>query len=413
MPALRSHLTLFICFGLAFFCFVIESVSHPFPDDFIKAPSLAWEFQTGGPIYSSPVIEKETVYFGSLDSNLYALNLKTGQLKWKFKTGGDIRSTILLDRNHIYCVSGDGCLYAIEKENQQLRWKFEGRDDRKYELFSFADYFQSSPVAVGNTIFFGSGDGYVYAVDKVTGKLIWEYKTGSVVHSSPAVQNNKVYVGSFDGNFYALNAQDGHLEWKYKSVGHEYFPKGEMQGSPVIYEELVFVGSRDYQLYALNAETGKEIWKKKFPKGWAMAKPVIRDGVLYVGTSDDKVLAAINPRTGEAIWQADVKFNVFGAAAFSNTLAYVGTLMGRLYAIDVKSGKVRWEINNPLYEKNRLNYFKEDDTYRNDIQSIIKKNDDFLKMYYDLGAIFSAPAVTQNYIIVTSTDAKVYSYVRK
>lgn len=87
--------------------------------------------------------------------------------------------------------------------------------------------------------------------------------------------------------------------------------------------------------------------------------------------------------------------------------------MGRLYAIDVKSGKVRWEINNPLYKKNRLNYFKEDDTYRNDIQSIIKKNDDFLKMYYDLGAIFSAPAVTQNYIIVTSTDAKVYSYVRK
>lgn len=394
-------------------CTVIETAAQPFPDDFIKAPSLAWEFQTGGPIYSSPVIEKETVYFGSLDSTLYALNSKTGQLKWKFKTEGDIRSNVLLDDNCLYCVSGDGCLYAIGKKNQQLHWKFKGRGDRKYELFSFADYFQSSPVAAGNTIFFGSGDGYIYAVDKTTGTLIWEYQTGAVVHSSPAVHHNKVYVGSFDGNFYALNAKDGHLEWKYKSLGHQYFPKGEMQGSPVIYEDLVFAGSRDYQLYALNAETGKEVWKKKFPKGWAMAKPVIRDEILYVGTSDDKVLAALNPRTGEAIWQADVKFNVFGATSFSKNLAYVGTLMGRLYAIDVKSGTVRWEINNPLYEKNRLNYFKEDDTYRNDIQTIIKKNDDFLTLYYDLGAIFSAPAITQNYIIVTSTDTKVYGYVRK
>lgn len=72
-----------------------------------------------------------------------------------------------------------------------------------------------------------------------------------------------------------------------------------------------------------------------------------------------------------------------------------------------------WEINNSLYEKNRLNYLKEDNTYRNDIQTIIKQNDDFLTLYYDLGAIFSAPAVTQKYIIVTSTDAKIYGYVRK
>jgi outer membrane protein assembly factor BamB len=413
MPIVHSRLIRFICFGLILFCSHIKSAAQPFPDDFLKAPSLRWGFQTGGPIYSSPVIDKETVYFGSLDSTLYALNSTNGQLKWKFKTGGDIRSTILLDDKSLYCISGDGCLYAIGKKNQQLRWKFKGRGDRKYELFSFADYFQSSPVAEGNTIFFGSGDGYVYAVDKTTGTLIWEYQTGSVVHSSPAIHHGKVYVGSFDGYLYALNAKDGHLEWRYKSMGHQYFPKGEMQGSPVIHENLVFVGSRDYQLYALNTETGKEVWKKKFPKGWAMAKPVIRDGVLYVGTSDDKVLAALNPRTGEPIWQADVKFNVFGATAFSENLAYVGTLMGRLYAIDLKSGKVMWEINNPLYEKNRLNYFKEDDTYRNDIQTIIKKNDDFLTLYYNLGAIFSTPVVTQKYIIVTSTDAKIYGYVRK
>jgi outer membrane protein assembly factor BamB len=172
----------------------------------------------------------------------------------------------------------------------------------------------------------------------------------------------------------------------------------------------VFIGSRDYQLYALNAETGKEVWKKQFPKGWAMGKPVVREGVLYVGTSDDKVLAALKPETGETIWQSDVKFNIFGGVAFSKNRLYVGTLMGRLYAIDLQSGQIQWLINNTLYEKNRLRYLKEDDTYRNDIQTIIKKNDDFLTMYYNLGAIFSTPVIAQDMLIFSSTDGNVYGY---
>lgn len=122
MPALHSRLIQFICFGMIFFCYGVKSAAQPFPDDFSKAPSLAWEFQTGGPIYSSPVIDKETVYFGSLDSNLYALNSTTGQLKWKFKTG----STVLLDDNSLYCASGDGCLYAIGKKINNYAGNLKG-----------------------------------------------------------------------------------------------------------------------------------------------------------------------------------------------------------------------------------------------------------------------------------------------
>jgi outer membrane protein assembly factor BamB len=36
-------------------------------------------------------------------------------------------------------------------------------------------------------VYFGSGDGNLYALDSATGELRWKFKTGDVVHASPAL----------------------------------------------------------------------------------------------------------------------------------------------------------------------------------------------------------------------------------
>jgi len=43
----------------------------------------------------------------------------------------------------------------------------------------------------------------------LTGALRWNYGTGNEVHSSPAVVGGTVYIGSYDHNVYALNANTG------------------------------------------------------------------------------------------------------------------------------------------------------------------------------------------------------------
>jgi len=49
---------------------------------------LLWEFATGDKISSSPTIGPDgTVYFGSFDNKVYALDGKTGAKKWEFETG--------------------------------------------------------------------------------------------------------------------------------------------------------------------------------------------------------------------------------------------------------------------------------------------------------------------------------------
>jgi outer membrane protein assembly factor BamB len=388
-----------------------QQANSYFPD-YTKAPSPAWTFTGTAPIYSSPVLNEGLVFFGSLDSNLYVLDAAMGTLQWKYKTGGDIRSTVAIKDNIVFLVSGDGCLYALDKNTRKLLWKFQSRGDRKYELYSFADYVQSSPVVIGNSVFFGSGDGYVYAVNTANGKKIWEYKTGSVVHSTPAVSNDQLFIGSFDGYLYALDPATGKEKWKIKSLGQRYFPIGEMQGSPVVFHNMVFAGSRDFNLYARDANKGHGLWNRYFSRGWAMATPVIRDSILYVGTMDDRLLLALNPYNGNILWQTDMKFNVFGAVAFSENMLYAGTLLGRLYGVDIRSGKIIWQLNNKRYEQNRLMYLKEDDSYRDDIGRLMQKEENILKMYYDLGAIFSTPVLSPEYLIVTSTDGSVYAFKR-
>ncbi|MES2276669.1 MAG: PQQ-binding-like beta-propeller repeat protein [Bacteroidota bacterium] len=51
-------------------------------------PGVNWQFKAKGAIIASPVVNDGLVYFGSLDSSFYALDVKTGSVRWKFGTGG-------------------------------------------------------------------------------------------------------------------------------------------------------------------------------------------------------------------------------------------------------------------------------------------------------------------------------------
>src|ERR1700746_3926835 len=74
----------------------------------------------------------------------------------------------------------------------------------------------SSPAVAGNTVYFGSNDHRLYAVDLESGAKKWEFKTDGRVASSPAVANGLVYFLSYDANFYSVDAATGALKWKFK-----------------------------------------------------------------------------------------------------------------------------------------------------------------------------------------------------
>ena len=89
--------------------------------------TLKWKFGTNGKVESSPAIGADgTIYVGSADDNLYALN-PDGSQKWAFATGGAVVSSPAIGADGtIYVGSAHDNLYAITDNgaSASLKWKF-------------------------------------------------------------------------------------------------------------------------------------------------------------------------------------------------------------------------------------------------------------------------------------------------
>jgi outer membrane protein assembly factor BamB len=83
---------------------------------FNLAGSKTWQFETAGKIWSSPSASEydKQLYFGSLDSFIYGINIQTGNQEWKFPTMGSIDSSPCLSDGMLYVGSRDGILYCFE-----------------------------------------------------------------------------------------------------------------------------------------------------------------------------------------------------------------------------------------------------------------------------------------------------------
>jgi outer membrane protein assembly factor BamB len=161
-----------------------------------------WSYPTGNSVNSSSAIGSDgTIYIGSNDNYLYAIN-PDGSLEWKYETGGGLESSspAIGSDGTIYFGSGDNCFYAVNP-NGTLKWKYET-----------GNWIVGSPaIGSGGTIYFGSGDNYLYAVNP-NGTLKWKYETGDHLRSSPTIGNNgTIYIGSGDFNFYAMSSDSNGL----------------------------------------------------------------------------------------------------------------------------------------------------------------------------------------------------------
>jgi hypothetical protein len=100
-----------------------------------KPGTVLWEFETGGNVYSSPAIGPDgTVYVGSHDNKLYAINPKSGVKLWEFETGGYVSSSPAIGSDGtVYVGSYDKKLYALKTNSKgpaKSPWPMRGQNAR-------------------------------------------------------------------------------------------------------------------------------------------------------------------------------------------------------------------------------------------------------------------------------------------
>ncbi|MBD3400605.1 MAG: PQQ-binding-like beta-propeller repeat protein [Candidatus Coatesbacteria bacterium] len=228
-----------------------------------------WRFKTGDWVFATPFVAGGRVFVGSYDDHLYCLEADTGREIWRYEVGGDIKSSPYVWRDKVYFGADDSRLYCLEADSAEpeLLWRF-----RDPELWN---YIRSRIVVFDGRVFFGSLNNQIYAVDALTGELLWRHKTTNTVeagglvageladgrefavghsHRRPTVDRPEdieprsayLYIGSANNSLYCLDVADGSLAWFYATQGH-------VLTDPDFHDGVVYFGSQDGHLYAVRS----------------------------------------------------------------------------------------------------------------------------------------------------------------
>ncbi len=315
--------------------------------------TLKWVFSTGGSIHSSPAVVDGTVYIGSRDSKLYALDATNGTKRWEYQTGSWVESSPAIVNGVVYFGSNDGKLYALDAHSGKKLWDFK----TKYTVMS-------SPAVADGIVFFGADDYYLYALDAAKGTKLWDFKSEGCIKSSPVVANGIVYTGSESDFCYALHAQNGRLRLHFKS----YFT---VLSSPVVSDNTVYFSNSDGFLYAFSANARSLLWEHDIRPYWlqlwafglgvpapplqsgflwqlklgivANSSPVVAGDTLFIG-SDNKLLA-IDLQSHQKRWEFKTRGVITSSPAVVGTTVYVGSEDGNLYAVNAITGEKLWNIS--------------------------------------------------------------------
>ena len=326
-------------------------------ESIFRIAGARWKFATGGPVESSPAVADEIVYFGSGDGRLYAADLATGREIWHFDVGAAVDGSPAVDATAVYVTSRNRRLAAVDRATGRQKWTLSFAEDLPF-TWGY-EVFLSSPALAGDSLYVGAGDGGVYRVRAVDGKVVWRFPTGGRVRSSPAVADGVVYAGSFDGVLYAIDTRSGKLRWKYATEGASIdcdkwgFDRRSINSSPAVADGIVTFGSRDAHQYALDAASGRLLWRIGHPVAftadhaelaWCEGSPAIDGGVSYVGSSDGHFINAMDLRTGHEIWRHATPQRVIGSPAIAGAVVVAGVEDGTVVALDRKDGNRVWSF---------------------------------------------------------------------
>lgn len=264
---------------------------------------------------SSPVVADGRVYAMDADTEVTALDAKTGDKIWRVDVTPNEE-----DDGHI----GGGVAY------------YKGR------------------------IYATTGFAHVVALDAATGAEIWRTKLLSPMRAAPTVRGGRVFVPTLDNRLFALNAEDGSTLWTHEAVAEQAAILGS--ASPAVDSGVVVVPLSSGELQALKVENGRQLWIQSLSGGrrtdvvsdlaHIRGRPVIDRGLVFA-VSHGGLLAAIDLRTGRRIWSREI--GGIESPWVAGDYLFLLTNDGALTALSRDKGQVIWVTELPLWkdEKDR------------------------------------------------------------
>jgi len=200
-------------------------------------------------------------------------------------------------------------------------------------------------IAVGDgSVFAGTAQNTVLAVNAATGKMAWQRATSHAFNTRLAVAGQAVVIADgVDGGLYALDAAHGQQLWSVKSSG----VLGLATAGQAVYAGVAVKTSLTGGVTALSANGGDVLWTSQFPQsvdtngGLALA-----GDTLYVTTQEGEIYA-YSTSSGTKRWRISGRGVTFGAAppVVAGGVLYVSSANSspKVYAVHAANGRPIWQ----------------------------------------------------------------------
>jgi eukaryotic-like serine/threonine-protein kinase len=276
-----------------------------------------WSREGFGQLENSGAVAGDLLIIGGYDKRVRALNRHTGKELWSFDTVSFVQASPLIVNEQTY-IATDHAMYALDLASGELQWEAATGQEDAY----------MGPPAYDDGVIYTTGGKHLLALEATNGEELWRIQRDQPF-TALAIANQMIYVGNFDGSFYAYDRKTGAERWNFQGGGIFW-------GGPAIEGDIVYAGNDD-MVYALHAQTGEERWHFQMA-GQGVSDIMISDGVLYVSDSSHEFprgprhLYALDAQSGQEIWAFEEIATFLPTPALGEDAIYV-TTTGEVFAL--------------------------------------------------------------------------------
>ncbi|HEY3211659.1 MAG TPA: PQQ-binding-like beta-propeller repeat protein [Actinomycetota bacterium] len=244
-----------------------------------------WRTSLGATSRSGVTIEGTNAFVGDQDGTVYAVSLESGTITWSAEMEGRVDSAVAV---------ADGQVVAVARNTDTAQVVVAAFDESTGERSWPAQAIQTNstagtaPSAGGGSLFIGSADRRVRALDTENGTERWATLALSLFSpaSSLAFDDDGVFAADIAGGLYRLDGADGGRRWSYQ------LNEVVLRSSPVVSGSSVLLGLGDGRLVAVDVASGHLVWESAPSPGLIGTIALSSDAVIAVKGGRDAGLIA-------------------------------------------------------------------------------------------------------------------------
>lgn len=234
------------------------------------------------------------LYFGASDGQFYCVSLTDGKVLWSIPVRAETLAQPSVNGGIVYFQSGADVVYAVDAQTGKQLWLYNRQVTGSLSIRA-----TTRPIIAGEMLLAGFSDGFIVALRKRDGGLLWERKLGKGnrfrdVDSTPVVEGKSIFVSSFDSSLYSLNTDSGEINWTIEDGG--YVPV--TLGRDLLSDRLFFSTSSG-KILSVDKRTGKILNTIAIQRGIA-TQPSLYKNYLVYGESEGGLIVA-DALTGQQI----------------------------------------------------------------------------------------------------------------